>query len=83
MKRMLNIGQTGSIVERGISMLERHFNKDQVAEFLREVRKLGDVKEVIEVAEEVVQSPALPSDTEGSAQENVADTIMEAWAKSP
>lgn len=82
MKRMLNIGQTGSIVERGISMLERHFNKDQVAEFLREVRKLGDVKEVIEVAEEVVQSPALPTDTEGSAQENVADTIMEAWAKS-
>ena len=77
MKRMLNIGQTGSIVERGISMLERHFNKDQVAEFLREVRKLGEVKEVIEIIEEVAQPPALPSN-----EDNVAETILDTWAKS-
>lgn len=76
MKRMLNIGQTGNIVERGISMLERHFNKEQVAEFLREVRRLGDVKAEVDVIEETEQAPAL-----ATQEEDVADTISQTWAK--
>lgn len=69
-KQYLGIGLSDNIVERGITLLEKYFTTDQVAEFLREVRKLGEVKEEVEV------SPTLPPE-----EEEVSDLILEAWSK--
>lgn len=75
-KQYLGIGLNEDIVARGILLLEKYFTKDQVAEFLREVRKLGEVKEEVDVTEEA-DTPALPDQ-----ERDVADTILESWAKS-
>lgn len=78
LKRLLNIGVTANIFEQGMQLLEKHLTKDQVAEFLREVRKLGDVKEKIEVADVSQRLAEQPA----AQEEDVTDTILKTWAKS-
>lgn len=80
-KQYLGIGLSDNIVERGITLLEKYFTTEQVAEFLSEVRKLGDVKEVIEPTDEVDKAPTLLPEEKTSNEEDVADTILEAWTK--
>lgn len=66
MKRLLNIGSTANIFEQGMTLLEKTFTKDQVAEFLREIQKLGEVKLEIEDVE-AQQAQALGQVKEGLA----------------